>query len=435
MSERPDAEAESGRAKAAVDAAVAPQTKSPGLVTFFLKRMSDEHISSAAGTLTFSTTLNIVPALALVLASLAAFPAFRPLRDNLQSMIINNMVPDSGLKVSETLNGFVEAAGKLTAFGVIGLATTAIVLLLTIEGQLNLIFHVSKPRPIALRLLVFWAVLTAGPVLLGLGFSLFGYFSALPFLEKTPGGSAIAVILGHALPTILTWIVVTLIFLLLPNRRIQRSDAVIGAAFAALLLAVLRYTFAFYIVMATSYRAIYGALAAVPVFLMWIYLIWLFVTAGAVITASLPDWRSARAGFAGTPIGRVVLSLEIIARLAGLPRERAGLTRGDLVKSVGVPDALLTVVLEVLMRGRFVAYTDTGLWVLSRDLERTTLADLVGLFGLGLDFEANAQAFNGSEVARKLCAHLRSAADSERAALSISLSRLATLPAEPAAAS
>ena len=397
-----------------------------GLVTFFLKRMDAEHITSAAGALTFSTTLAIVPALALLLAGFTAFPAFNTLRTTVQNLIVNNLVPETGMKISDTLNNFVNAAGKLTTFGVIGLMASAILLLLTIEGQLNLVFHVTRPRPIVFRILIFWAVMTVGPFFLGLGLSLFGYFSAMPVLEKTPGGSALSLLLGNLFPTLLTWAVITFVFLLLPNRRIQWKDAMIGAGFAAGLLLILRYGFALYVLLATSYKAIYGALAAIPVFLMWLYLVWLFVMAGAVVTAGLPDWRSARGGFPAGPWGRIALALEVLGRLAKRQDEGGGLTRNAIIANAGAPEALVILVLEQMHAGKFVAHADNGEWVLSRDLDRVTLADLVHAFGLGLGLGRDATALPDNDVAKRLSTHLRSAADSEQTLLSISLARLAT---------
>ena len=397
-----------------------------GLVGFFVKRMGAEHITTAAGALTFSTTLAIVPALALLLAGFTAFPAFSTLRTTVQTFIVNNLVPETGMMINDTLNGFVEAAGKLTTFGVIGLISSAIALLLTIEGQLNLIFHVTKPRPIVMRVLIFWAVMTVGPFLLGIGLSLFGYFSAIPALTETPGGSFLALLLGQFFPSILTWIVITIIFLLLPNRRIHLKDAMIGAAFAAGLLLVLRYTFGLYVLTATSYKAIYGALAAIPVFLMWLYLIWLIVMMGAVVTASLPDWRSARGGYPAGPRGRLTLALDMWGRLAKRQDEGGGLTRNTLVTIAGAPEALVIHVLDQLAAGKFVAHADNGEWVLSRDLDRVTLADLVHAFGLGLGLAGDASALPDSDAARRLAAHMRGAFDSERSLLSVSLARLAT---------
>jgi len=409
-----------------IDSALKVNSEARGIVKFFLKRMGDEHITSAAGALTFSTTLAIVPALALLLAGFTAFPAFNTLRTTIQNLIVTNLVPETGMKISDTLNSFVEAAGKLTAFGVIGLVFSAIALLLTIEGQLNLVFHVLRPRRMMTRVLIFWAVMTVAPFFLGLGLSLFGYFSAIPALAKTPIGSWLSLVLGQFFPTVLSWAVITFVFMLLPNRRIQSKDAMIGAAVAAGLLLLLRYGFALYVLLATSYQAIYGALAAIPVFLMWLYLVWLFVMVGAVVTAGLPDWRSARGGFPTGPWGRIALALDILGRLAKRQDEGGGLTRNVIIAQAGAPEALVILVLEQLHTGKFVAHADNGEWVLSRDLDRVTLADLVYAFGLGLNLGRDATALPDTEVAACLATHLRSASQSEQTLLSVSLARLAT---------
>ncbi len=428
MNQPPDNGAENRSVPPAADAIGADAAKhATAAVVFFLRRMGAQHVSSAAAALSFSTTLAVVPALALALAGLAGFPAFDRLRANIQNAIVNNLVPDLGLKVSDALGGFIQATGKLTAFGVVGLIATAILLLLTIEGQLNRIFHVIRPRPLSVRLLIFWAVMSVGPFLLGLGFSLFGYFSALQFLPKSQGGSFVAFALGEFLPTLLTWAVVAFIFLVLPNRRVKAVDALIGAGVAALLLAVLRYTFASFIALMTSYQAIYGALAAVPVFLAWLYLVWLSVMVGAVITSGLPDWRYTRESAAGAAPRQLLLGLEVLACLASTRRDGEGWTRQRLLPSVKVSDAKLSAVLELLRTGRFVAVTTDGHWVLSRDLERTPLADLIHYFGMGYDVDASIDS-GDSELSRRLDAHLKNAAASERTLLSISLARLVAPP-------
>lgn len=429
MSNSLDSEAKSGTA-----ASWRARVKPPRVVAYFLRRMREEHLTSAAAALTFSTTLSIVPALALVLVGLAAFPAFNKLRGQIQAMIVENLVPDTGLKMNDALGGVIAAAGKLTAFGVVGLMAAAILLLLTIEGQLNMVFHVVHPRPLRARLMNFWALMTVGPVVLVIGVSLYGYFAALPFLSDAPGATSLTFLLGQLLPSLLTWGVIAFIYLLVPNRRTRTTDALIGAAVAAILLAVLRSSFAFYVASMTSYRAVYGALAAVPVFLMWLYLVWLAIMAGAVVTANLPDWRFARSGYARGTAGRLVLALEILARLAALRREGKGATRAYLIKAVNAPDSLLTGVLEILRGARFVALAEGGDWVLARDLERTALADLVPHFGLGLGLAGDVPASADSEIARRLNATLRGAADSERSLLSVTIARLVALPEEPAPA-
>jgi membrane protein len=407
-------------------------TRPESLIPFLTARVGEAHLSRAAAALSFSTALAVVPALALVLATLAAFPVFNELRAALQGAIVTNLVPDTGMKVSDALVHFIEAAGKLTAFGVIGLVLTAILLLLTIEGALNEIFRVTRPRLLRQRLLVFWAVMTIGPILLGSGFSLLGYFAGQQvMLEGDDITRPITVVmLGNLMPTLLTWATLAILFVLVPNRRLKLKDALIGAAVAAVLLAVLRYSFALYIIFMTSYQAIYGAIAAVPVFLVWIYLVWLAVLSGAVVTSALPDWRYMRSGIGTGVAGRMGLALEILARLAIARRDGLGVSTEQLAKLLGAPDNALSAVLNELRTGLFIAPTEDGRWLLSRDLERTPLADLVHHFGLGLNLTMPTGDTRLSDLEKRLSQHLRNAAESERTLLSVSLARVVSAAEE-----
>lgn len=410
-----------GLRKAAEAALTTPERAIP----FFLRRMDEEQISRTAASLSYSTSLAVVPALALVFAMLAAFPQFDDLRTQAQDFVVGNLVPDTGLRISETLNGFIAATGQLTAFGAIGLVVTAILLLLTIEAAFNHIFRVLRPRPLLLRLLVLWTVITIGPLLLGLSFSLSGYFSFAETLSDESKASTLGVLLGLITPALLTWVALTFIYTVVPNRRVLLRDALVGAGLAAVLFAVLRYGFAQVVVGMTSYQAIYGAVAAVPIFLIWVFLIWIVVLAGAVITAAMPDWRTAKAGIGAGPAGRLLLALEILFQLSSFFRRGQGLRTEKLAKSLKAPEPVLASVLDDLRQGRFVVMSDDNRWVLTRDLARTPLADLVHHFDLGLDIGAGAfSKLRDSELGRRLDSHLKSAAESERTLLSVSLARV-----------
>ncbi|MBY0510541.1 MAG: YihY family inner membrane protein [Rhodospirillaceae bacterium] len=399
------------------------------LIPFLFRRVTEARMMQSAAALSFSTALAVIPALALVLAILAAFPAFNDLRINLQSAIVANLMPDTGLKASEFMGQFIEAAGKVTAFGAIGLALTAILLLLTIEGALNGVLKITKPRRLPQRLLVFWAIMTLGPLLLGAGLSSFGYFARKSIEDGTTTTSPSGMILlGNLLPTVMTWLTLTLIFMLVPHRRIRFKDALAGAAVAALLLTILRYSFAAYVIFMTSYKAIYGALAAVPVFLVWIYLVWMAVMAGAVVTGSLPDWRYARSDVGSGTLGRLSLALQILADLAMARKHGTGMTAEQLGKILGAPDTVTMSVLNDLRTGRFAAPGEDGRWLLTRDLERTTLGDLVHHFDLGLNFSLPEDDSSAGDLAKRVNQYLRNAANSERALLSVSLARVVLPP-------
>jgi membrane protein len=394
---------------------------------FMAGRMRADNITRVAASLSFTTSLAVVPALTVVLAVLTAFPAFEGMRAAAQDFIFSNVMPDTGLKMQDQMVSFVSAAGRLTAFGILGLAVTAILLLLTIETSFNEIFKVHRARPLLTRLLVLWTMMTVGPFLFGLSFTLFGYFSTAQAALGADVAQSLNVVLGQVAPTIIAWVGIALLYLVVPNRRVLLKDAMIGGAIAAVLFGLLRTGFAAFVTSMTSYQAVYGAVAAVPVFLIWVYLNWIVVMAGAVITASLPDWRYANEGRADKALDRLALAMDVIAKLAAAQNAGAAISSRILARTLGAPDVVLGRVLETLRLGRFVAVTDEGGWMLSRDLDRIALADVVHQFGLGLDVAGlSGDQANMPEAAKRLHHYLKNAADSERALLSVTLANIVT---------
>ncbi len=403
-------------------------------IGFVVDRMLDDKITRVAASLSFTTSLAVIPAFAVVLAILTAFPAFEGIRMAAQDFILSNVVPDTDMKMREQIASFIEAAGQLTIFGIVGLAVTSILLLLTIETSFNEIFRVRRPRLLMTRLLVLWAMMTVGPFLFGISFTMFGYVATAELWLGEDVAKSLSVLLDQVAPTLIVWLAITLLYLVLPNRRVQLKDAIIGAGFAAVLFALLRYGFATYVASITSHQGVYGAVAAVPVFLIWVYLNWIVVMAGAVITASLPDWRYANEGRADKPLDRLALAMDVIAKLATAQHGGAAISSRILARILGAPDVVLGRVLETLRQGRFVAVTDEGGWMLARDLDRIALADVVHQFGLGLNFMAMGADQTGrlADTAKRLHYHLGRAAESERGLLSVTLANIVTPPAEVA---
>ncbi len=427
MSESPIAEGHSLTAR--------KRARPPWRVTvrFFLKRMRQHAILEIASSLSFSTVFALIPALALLLAAVAAYPGLSSLRERMEDFLLANLMPETGLHVGVAIAGFVRAAGELTAVGIIGLIAAALVLLISVESAFNKIFRAARQRRLALRLLVFWTLMTIGPLLLGLGFSLFGIFTALPLFGGPEEASNFDLVLGSVAPAVLGWIVLTVLYTIVPNRRVFLKDAMVGALLAALLLTFVRYTFAFYVLTMTAYQAIYGAMAAIPIFLIWVFVVWVIVLSGAVVTASMPDWRHERSGATVGPAGRLMTALAILSHLERAARDGSGLITARLAKAVTAPDIVFASVLTELRAARFVVVTDAGQWMLARDLDRTPLADLVHCFGFGLSFGlgmVSAPEFDDSETGRRVAAALRQAAESEQRALSITLGRLLQTPLE-----
>ena len=346
--------------------------------------LSDGSLLTAAA-LSYSSLLALVPLLTISVAAMSAFDTFERAREKLQLLLFENLPGEAGLAVNDHFATFLDNASRMTGVGIVGLAVVAVLLLNTITGGLNTIWRVSQPRSLVLRVLVFWALLTVGPLLLGASLSLSSYaFAVVQWSgveDYTP-----SFVRARLLPIGLSVIGFTLMFLVVPNRAVRINHAVIGAIIAALLLEPLKSGFDFYLHHFPASQVIYGALAAIPIFLLWMYLSWAVVLLGAEVAASLPEWRAAgqRSRRGGEPGAELALALSLLIRLQAANRDGRSLREGRL--SRGLPATLgeLDHVLGALRRSRFVARSG-GRWLLSRDLSGVTLDDLVRALGMALE--------------------------------------------------
>jgi membrane protein len=366
-------------------ASIAPQARRwRDFAVFIGQRMGEDQVNRVAASLSYTSTLALVPALSLALAILAAFPAFADLRESVLDLVLENFIPDTGMRMNEALETFVAAAGELTTIGIAGLIVTSVLLMLTIESAFNRIFRVQAPRPLVARLIVFWSVITISPLLIGLSFSLSGYFLTLRTMFGGENPGTVSVFLGGAMPTIVAALAFSLIYTAVPNRRVRLADALVGGLTAAILFALLRYGFSTFVAGMPTYQAIYGAIAAVPVFLVWLFLSWNVILAGAVITATLPDWRRHEHELSAGQGGRLALAMDILAALHRVAGEGKGISQRELRKTLEVKEAALIPVLDELRAGGFILVGDDSSWRLGRDLTRTPISDLVHLMGYGV---------------------------------------------------
>jgi len=257
------------------------------------RRYQQDRASSVAASLSYTSLLSLVPLLAIALAVLAAFPAFGDTRATIERWIFANFVPAVGQAVEEQVSTFIANAGSLSAVGLIGLGISAITMLITIESELNVVFRVAEPRTLLARFLLYWTLMTLGPLLIGASLSIEG---ALIALDPGPAGiqmvAPILAAIAVPLPTLLSIAAFSLLFAQAPNRPVRGFDAAIGGTVAGLLFALLRWGFAVYLTRSHSYTTIYGAAAVVPITLLWMFLSWAVVLVGAEITAALPEWRA-----------------------------------------------------------------------------------------------------------------------------------------------
>lgn len=348
---------------------------------FIIKRLIQRNLTQVASSLTFTTILAIVPLLAVVLALFTAFPLFHDFKDALHDFLTSNLMPEVvSSNIMDYLNAFADKASQLTAIGSLFLIVTSIMLLSTIDKSFNDIWFVSEKRPLAQRVLVYWAIVSLGPILGGASLWASGVFAqeSIGYI----GDLSILVTLSLSVfPFIITSMAFTALFFYVPNRKILWRDALVGGLATTIAIEILKQGFAFYIAQFPTYTLIYGAFAIVPIFLMWIYLSWLMVLLGASLAAILPSLRSRKwvsNQYAGA---KYVNAISMLALLWN-QRDQApiGLELKYISQALRRDDSELSPLLETLKKHNYVVNTMTDekeRWVLACDPAITPLAPLV----------------------------------------------------------
>ncbi|MDP9109107.1 MAG: YihY family inner membrane protein [Pseudomonadota bacterium] len=271
------------------------------LFRFALRRLDEEHLPQVAGSLTFTTVLALVPLLTIALAIFTVFPLFTTFRTALEAYFTQNLMPRGiANTILSYMNQFAAKSTGLSAIGGAALIVTAVAMMSTIDRVFNQIWDVRVPRPLLQRVLVYWAILTLGPLLIGVSISLTSYlFRATNGVVMIPMLGALAYTL---ISVALTTGAFTLLYVTVPNRSVAWRDALCGGLLAGVAFEIAKRVFAMYVVRFPTYTMVYGSVAAVPIFLVWIYMFWMITLAGALMAAALPVvkherwWHVARPG-------------------------------------------------------------------------------------------------------------------------------------------
>lgn len=344
-------------------------------------RFFQHNCTGVAASLTFTTLLSLVPLVTIGLSVVAAFPAFTEYSAQIKLFILNTMMPEAANKVIAVyMQQFAENAVKLTAIGTAFLGVTALALMLTIDKALNAIWLVSRLRPLLHRLLIYWAVLTIGPLLIGASLSLTSSLigASMGVTRDIPG---INIALLRLAPLILTSIAFSIPYLIVPNRPVSWRHAIAGGVTAAVGFEIMKQGFAVYITQFPTYQAVYGTFAAIPIFLMWIYLSWLMVLLGAVIAASLSSWRFGEWRRDPTARGKSFLdALRILQVLGEALRSGKVETYSSLQQRLALSLDELEPILELMTQTNLVRQVKAGGWVLILDPDKILVADIYRLF-------------------------------------------------------
>ena len=258
-----------------------------------LRAFSANNGFETAKSLTYTSLFAVVPLMTLTLAILSAFPSFQVFSAEVQSMLFERLLPSSSEQLQEYLAGFAGQAAQLTWAGAVMLLVTAYLMLVNIESHFNSIWGVHRLRQGLASFLLYWCVLSLGPLLLGLGFAISSYLASLTLFQRVTavtdqlGASAL---LLRLFPSLLTVGAFTLLYTAVPNCPVRVRHSLVGAVVVAAALALLKWLFGVFVATA-SYQLVYGTFASLPIFLLWLYVCWVVILFGANLVHALPLWQ------------------------------------------------------------------------------------------------------------------------------------------------
>lgn len=397
---------------------------------FLWRRFRDDKCFETAGALSYTTLFAVVPLLSAVFAILSVFPAFAGLRDRVSNFIFHNFVPGAGRTVQGYLLQFADNASRLTLVGVLVLLVSALLMMASIEDRLNRIWRVPAPRKGSSRFLMYWAALTLGPLLIVLAFAASSWVFAQPFLRAAGHGELLGLSAIRLVPFVTTWLGLTLMYAVVPNARVRWRDALAGALVAALLFELARKGFTWYVRGIANYREIYGALAAIPIFLIWVFLSWVIALLGATLTAALTAFEYRTRDELLPPGCEFVGLLRVLQHFVVAQRQGEGLHEATLTERERFLTAdLLQRYLDDMRHAGLVQRGESGDWVLARDLDSVHLGDLFRIGGYRLPTDAASLQSAAGKLAPGAVDALLRAQSSERENLALPLRSLFIRPA------
>ena len=388
---------------------------------YLINRFIEDRLNANAAALTFVSLFAFVPLLTVTLSIASALPAAGDIEAKLSDFLLQFLLPESSTQVVQYLSTFIDQARSLTVFGVGILLVTAVLMLRNIEKALNDIWRNRANRRPLQSFLLYWAVLSLGPAAIGLGLGVRAYLFAA---TNDWGGIQLfgmGSILVGLLPFAISTIGLTALYAVVPNCQVPFRHALLGGVFAATTFTVARMVFT--AVMAeSSYALVYGAFAAVPLFLLWIYVTWIIVLAGAVLAHSLSAFQTTEQ--AQTP--PLMKALDILYLFWRAQQQGQGIAELEIIRpnevlKDGIDADSWRRIRDVLINAQWLKRLDRGHYLLSRDLHEVTLAMLAHMMRAEPDYHLNTQHLGWQKDVSSLLSEMR---DQEATALDLSLAAL-----------
>lgn len=344
-------------------------------VVFLCRRFDEVNVLQVASSLTFTTLLALVPLFTVALVVMSAFPVFSDMAQQFNQLITDTLMPAGAEAVSEYIFQFRDQASKLTALGIIMMMVTSLMLIQTIERTFNQIWRVGRARGVLMRFLVYWALLSLGPLVLGIGMSVWGVvWAKTAFYLNYP---FIAEMIRLAASWTASTLALCLLYKIVPARFVPLRHAFIGAAIAAAVLEVLRRGFAVYVAgFSSSQQLVYGAFAAMPFFLIWLNLMWTVILTAAVLTAALSYWEGDAFRRHRGDGNRFADALQILRVLAKAQEQGRSLKIQQFRRHVNLGYDELGGLLEQLAAQGYITQSRKGGWLLKQNPEHIRIDKL-----------------------------------------------------------
>ncbi len=348
------------------------------------QRFREDRLGVTASSLTFTTLISLVPLVTVMLAAFSAFPMFATFQRSVEKYFLQTLVPPTIAKpVLTALTQFATKANQLGTVGLVLLFITAIMLMLTIDRTLNAIWRVREPRPIAQRVLLYWAAVTLGPLLLGASLTVTSYaLTASRGWIGTPA-SGVALLLD-VLVFFLLGAGMASLFHYVPNTTVRWRHALAGGFFVAIAFELAKRGLGWYLKLIPTYSMVYGAFATVPIFLIWIYLGWVMVLLGAVIAAYAPSLQMRVVRLPDVPGSRFHLTVTILRALyRARLTSRHGLSLSDLSEALRTDPLQIEPILDALVGMDWAGRLDEAgaqRFVLLCDAQATKVAPMLATF-------------------------------------------------------
>lgn len=354
-----------------------------GFICLIVRQYLDKSCQKSAASLTYVTLFATVPMMTVTYSMFSIIPAFQHLGDQLQNLIFSYVLPDQEQDISRYLTTFSTQARQLTWVGGVFLLVSAYLMLKNIEKNFNAIWGVARGRHGVANFLLYWAILSLGPLLLGAALMMSTYLSSFRLLVGTYDSLGVLEWVFKYVPWLLTWAAFTLLFVAVPNCKVPVRHALIGGLVTTMVFQALKATFT-WIVGNSSYGLVYGAFAALPLFLLWVNMIWMVILGGAVFVHSIKFYQ---VGLRDRHYPDLFASLVVIWNLQQSSLRGQNLSEWQILQ-LGLSTQQWQRLSETLLSQHIIAQTQQGDFVLCCDLQHLSLASLAQGIGQQPDWPA-----------------------------------------------